>query len=438
MDPEPSIILVISLVATINYSLIMSSILLFVLLICSALISGAEVAFFSLSKTDIKNLSDENEAEKNVRLLLQKPKKLLATILIANNFINILVVLLFSYIGTYLFHSISSYVVRFLVEVVLVTFLILLFGEVLPKVYASRNALLFASRMAFPLKIINYLFSIVSIPLLSLNTLVEKAFGKKSSNFSVEKLSQALEITSDTATTDTEQKLLEGIVSFGNTETEQIMTPRIDIFAISTEDSYKEVLSKVLKKGYSRNLVYRDSIDDIAGVLYMKDLLPHLDKKDFEWQTLLREPYFVPENKKLDDLLKEFQEKKNHLAIVVDEYGGTSGIVSLDDVIEEIVGEISDEFDDDSDLLYSKVNANTYIFEGKTTLKDFYKILDIEDDIIDLFEETKGESETLAGFMLELSGKFLKKNEKIVFHNYTLKVESVDKRRIKQVKIIIG
>ncbi|MBS9766262.1 MAG: gliding motility-associated protein GldE [Flavobacteriaceae bacterium] len=438
MEPEPSIIPLVTLAMTINYSLIISCVVLFILLICSALISGAEVAFFSLSKTDIKNLSEENEAEKNIRLLLQKPKKLLATILIANNFINILVVLLFSYVGTFLFHSISSYVIRFLVEVVLVTFLILLFGEVLPKVYATRNALLFASKMALPLKIINYLFSIVSIPLLFLNTLVEKAFGKKSSNFSVEKLSQALEITSDTATTDNEQKLLEGIVSFGATETEQIMTPRIDIFAISTEDSYQEILPKVIEKGFSRNPVYKDSIDDIVGVLYMKDLLPHLDKKDFEWQTLLKEPYFVPENKKLDDLLKEFQEKKNHLAIVVDEYGGTSGIVSLDDVIEEIVGEISDEYDDDDDLSYTKLDDNNYLFEGKTTLKDFYKILDIEDETIDLFEKSKGESETLAGLMLELSGKFLKKNEKVVFHNYLFKVNSIDKRRIKEVKVTLS
>ncbi len=438
MEPEPSIILLTALITSINYPLIIGCVVLFVLLICSALISGAEVAFFSLSKTDIKNLSEENEAEKNIRMLLQKPKKLLATILIANNFINILVVLLFSYIGTFLFSGISSHIVRFLIEVVLITFLILLFGEVLPKVYATRNALLFASKMALPLKIINYLFSIVSIPLLFLNTLVEKAFGKKTSNFSVEKLSQALEITSDEATTDNEQKLLEGIVSFGATETEQIMTPRIDIFAISVEDSYQEILPKVIENGFSRNLVYKDSIDDIVGVLYMKDLLPYLNKKDFKWQTLLKEPYFVPENKKLDDLLKEFQEKKNHLAIVVDEYGGTSGIVSLDDVIEEIVGEISDEFDDDTDLLYSKINKNTYIFEGKATLRDFYKTLDVEDEVVELFEKSKGESETLAGFMIELSGKFLKKNEKIEFNNYTFKVDSIDKHRIKKVKIVIG
>lgn len=436
MDPEPSIVLF-TYFENFDYSLLVSGISLLVLLFCSALISGAEVAFFSLSKTDINNLSEENESEKTVQTLLQKPRKLLATILIANNFINILVVLLFSYLGNFLFYGISSTALRFLIEVVLVTFLILLFGEVLPKVYASRNPLLFSCKMALPLKMINYLFSIVSIPLLSLNTLVEKAFNKKQSNFSVEKLSQALEITSDEATTDKEQKLLEGIVNFGNTETAQIMTPRIDIFSISDEESYEDILPKVIKNGFSRNPVYKENVDEIIGVLYTKDLLPHLHKKNFKWQKLIREPYFVPENKKLDDLLKEFQEKKNHLAIVVDEYGGTSGIVSLEDVIEEIVGDISDEFDDD-DLPYSKIDDSTYIFEGKTTLKDIYKILEMEDETIELFEDNKGESETIAGFILEISGKFLRKNEEVVFENYTFKVESIDKRRIKQIKLSIG
>lgn len=435
MDPEPSIMML--LTAVINYSLIGSIVILFALLLCSALISGAEVAFFSLSKMDIKNLSEENEQEKNVSTLLKRPRKLLATILIANNFINILVVLLFSYIGNSLFHSITSEVVRFLIEVVLITFLILLFGEVLPKVYASRNALLFSKQMAFPLKVIDYIFSIISVPLLYLNSLVEKAFGKKQSNFSVEKLSQALEITSDNATTAKEQKLLEGIVSFGTMDTEEIMTPRVDIFAISVEETYDEILPKLVKNGFSRNPVYKDTVDEIIGVLYMKDLLPHLHKKSFKWQDLLREPYFIPENKKLDDLLKEFQEKKKHLAIVVDEYGGTKGIVSLEDVIEEIVGEISDEFDDEEDISYTKIDNYTYIFEGKTTLRDLYKILKLEDDAVEVFENAKGESETLAGFMLEISGRFLKKNEKVLFDKYSLIVESIDKRRIKQIKLTI-
>jgi len=366
--------------------------------------------------------------------LLEKPQKLLATILISNNFINILIVLIFAYIGDYVFKTISSSVLKFLIEVVLVTFLILLFGEVLPKVYASRNTLRFASFMAFPLKVTCSLLSFVSFPLMSLTNVIENKLRKKQSNLSVEKLSQALELTSDEATTKDEQKILEGIVSFGNTETSQIMIPRIDIFALSKDELYEDVVTKIVKKGFSRNPVYEENIDKIIGVLYAKDLLPYLNKKDFHWQKLIREPYFVPENKKLDDLLKEFQEKKNHLAIVVDEYGGTSGIVTLEDVIEEIVGDISDEFDDD-DLTYSKLDANNYLFEGKTNLKDFYKILEV--DNAERFDENKGESETIAGFILEVHGKFPRKNEIIKFHNYSFKIESMDKKRIKQLKVTI-
>ena len=269
---------------------------------------------------------------------------------------------------------------------------------------------------------------------MSLTNVVENRLGKKKSNISVEKLSQALELTADEATTKDEQKILEGIVSFGNTETGQIMIPRIDIFALSNDEPYDKVRSKIIKKGFSRNPVYDENIDQIIGVLYAKDLLPHLNKTDFKWQNLMRKPYFVPENKKLDDLLKEFQEKKNHLAIVVDEYGGTSGIVTLEDVIEEIVGDISDEFDDD-DMGYSKLGPNKYLFEGKTNLKDFYKILEIEET--ELFDDNKGESETIAGFILEIHGKFPKKNQTIKFLNYAFKIESMDKKRIKQLVITI-
>ena len=274
--------------------------------------------------------------------------------------------------------------------------------------------------------------SVFSLPLIKLTGVVEKRLGGKNSDFSVEKLSQALELTSDETTTKEEKKILQGIVTFGNTETVQIMKPRMDIFALSDEETYKEVMDKIVKNGYSRNPVYHESVDNIVGVLYAKDLLAHFDKTNFKWQNLLRKPFFVPENKKLDDLLSEFQEKKNHLAIVVDEYGGTSGIVTLEDVIEEIVGDINDEFDDE-DLSYSKLDANNYVFEGKTTIKDFCKVLDIDDEAI--FEEEKGESETLAGLLLEISGKFPKKGEKINFHNFSFTVEALDKKRIKQVKV---
>ena len=410
------------------------------MLICSALISGTEVAFFSLSQPQLDQLSEKTKGENTVVKLLENPKKLLGTILITNNFINILIVLLFASLGEQLFsdfeYSINLYFfqlsVRFLIEVLFVTFLILLFGEVLPKVYASRKAMQFSNFMAKPINVLNTLLTPLSLPLTSLTNVVENRLGSKKNNLSVETLSQALELTSDNATTKDEQKILQGIVSFGNTETVQIMKPRTDVFALSDEELYEDVLQKILKKGFSRNPVYHENIDNIIGVLYSKDLLAHLNKKSFKWQKLIREPFFIPENKKLDDLLNEFREKKNHLAIVVDEYGGTSGIVTLEDVIEEIVGDINDEFDDD-DLSYSKLDENNYIFEGKTTIKDFCRVLEDEDE--EKFEEEKGESETLAGFILEVSGKFPKKGAKINFANYTFTIEALDRKRIKQVKV---
>jgi gliding motility-associated protein GldE len=427
----------------INTAIVLKFVVLLFLLTCSAFISGSEIAFFSLSRVDLAEaLESKSKKQKLVVKLLENPKKLLATILISNNFVNILIVLVFAYLGEDLFqdltYSINLYFfelpVRFLVEVGLVTFLILLFGEVLPKVYATRNAMKFATIMSSPINFLNSILTFLSIPLMSLTTFVESRFAHKKSNFSIEKLSQALEITSDSATTDEEQKILEGIVNFGNTETVQIMKPRIDVFAISDDETYENVLAQIIKTGFSRNPVYHESIDEVVGVLYAKDLLPHLNKTNFKWQSLIRECFFVPENKKLDNLLKEFQEKKIHLAVVVDEYGGTSGIVTLEDIIEEIVGDISDEFDDD-DLMYSKIDENNYVFDGKTSIKDFSKVIDVEEE---LFEEEKGETETLAGFILEISGKFPKKMEIINFQHLTFKVEAVEKRRLKQVKVTIN
>lgn len=434
MDPEPTFLLI-TIFNSVNLWLILSVVILFLLLMLSALISGAEVAFFSLSKEKISEVAKSKLSKhKTVVELLEDPQRLLATILISNNFINILFVLIFAYVGETIFSKISSTLFKFLIEVVLVTFLILLFGEVLPKVYATRNSLKFSSFMAFPLKILSRLLIVLSAPLMSLTNVIENRLGQRQSSLSIEKLSQALELTSNEATTKDEQKILEGIVNFGNTETGQIMTPRIDVFAISNIETYDKVLLKIIEKGFSRNPVYKENTDDIIGILYAKDLLPHLDEINFKWQSLIREPFFVPENKKLDDLLKEFQEKKNHLAIVVDEYGGTSGIITLEDVIEEIVGDINDEFDED-DISYSKLDANNYIFEGKTNLKDFYKIVEIQDP--ELFDKNKGESETIAGFILEIYGKFPKKNEIIKFENYSFKIESMDKKRIKRLKITI-
>ena len=437
MDPDPEHLSV--LFASFDIILALNGIILILLLISSALISGSEIAFFSLNQTDINELSKNGKEKNEVVTLLERPRKLLATILITNNFINILIVLLFASLAETLFGdfniSLDLYFfavpIRFLLEVILVTFLILLFGEVLPKVYASRNALLFAKKISKFIHTVNILLTPFSMPLIAITKWVEQKFGSKVSKFSVETLSQALELTSQDATSKDEQKILNGIVNFGNTETVQIMKPRIDVFALSDTETYEEVLSKILTNGYSRNPVYSENIDNIIGVLYAKDLLAHLNKKTFDWQTLLREPFFVPENKKLDDLLADFRAKKNHLAIVVDEYGGTSGVVTLEDVIEEIVGDINDEFDDE-DVSYSKIDANNYIFEGKTSIKDFCKILDDEDE--DIFEEEKGESETLAGFILEISGKFPKKGTEINFKNYTFTIEALDKKRIKQVK----
>lgn len=434
MDPEPTFLSILLSVAFLSKAV--SIVALFLLLLLSALISGAEVAFFSLSKIDLDRASESKSGkEKAVGALLGRPKRLLATILVSNNFINILIVLIFAYIGDFLFAEIASGLLKFLIEVILVTFLILLFGEVLPKLYASRNSLKFAAIMAHPLKILVSLLSFISFPLLGLTNIIENNLGKQKSSLSVEKLSQALGLTSNESKNNDDQKILQGIVSFGNTETGQIMTPRIDIFAISKEESYENVVAKIVNEGFSRNPVYDENIDEIIGVLYAKDLLPYIDDKNFEWLKLIRKPYFVPENKKLDDLLKEFQEKKNHLAIVVDEYGGTSGIVTLEDVIEEIVGDISDEYDDDN-ALFSKTDENNYLFDGKINLKDFYKILEIEDFY--LFEENKGESETLAGFILEIHGRFPRKQEIIAFFEYSFKVELMDKKRIKQVKVTIN
>ncbi len=417
-------------------------VVLLILLICSALISGAEVAFFSLSQTELSELTEETKGKNIVVKLLEKPKKLLGTILITNNFINILVVLIFASLDEFMFGNINFSIdlivfqlpaspVKIFIQIGLVTFLILLFGEVLPKLYASRKSLQFANFMAKPINVLNTVLSPLSVPLIRLTNKIENKLGAKKNNLSVEKLSQALELTSNDTTTKDEQKILEGIVTFGNTETVQIMKPRTDVSAISNSDNYRQVLNTILKNGYSRNPVYRESIDNITGILYAKDLLAHLDKENFNWQSLLRRPFFVPENKKLNDLLKDFQERKNHLAIVVDEYGGTSGIVTLEDVIEEIVGDINDEFDDD-DLLYSKLDSNNFIFEGKLSIRDLCRILEEDEE---LFEDEKGESETLAGFILEISGKFPRKGEKINFTNYTFTIETLDRKRIKQIKV---
>ncbi|MDR6761147.1 gliding motility-associated protein GldE [Flavobacterium sp. 2755] len=430
MDPEPSLLFT----TILDTNLIIGFVGIFILLFLSAIVSGAEVALFSLSQKDIDDTLQENLSKgKIISDLLDKPKKLLATLLVANNFLNIGVVILFSFIGRNIFGGVESPVLKFILEVVLVTFLILLFAEVLPKVYASRNNIKFAKRFAYSISILDKLLSPISLPMRSVTLYLHNKLGKQKNSFSINQLSQALELTDSEGTSTEEQKILEGIVSFGNTDTKQVMSPRIDIFALEITESFSAIYPKIIEKGFSRIPVYRDNIDQIEGVLFVKDLLPHIDKENFDWASLIREAFFVPENKKLDNLLKDFQSLKSHLAIVVDEYGGTSGLVSLEDIIEEIVGDISDEFDDEN-LNFSQIDEKNFLFEGKINLKDFYRIVDVDEDI---FESHKGEAETLAGFILEILGNFPKKDQKIAFENCVFTIETVDKKRVKQIKVTI-
>ncbi len=439
MNPDPEPLLISLFVFDAMQSINLVS--LFVLLFFSALISGSEVALFSLTTTDLKNENEKTSKKfKIISRLLNKPKKLLATILVANNFINIAIVLLFDTLGNVYFNDLNyilwGYVnMRFIIEVGLVTFLILLFGEILPKIYANRNRIKFALLMAHPLAVLDWLITPLSTPMRWITIGIHNRLGKQKTNISVNQLSQALELTSDKETTSEEKKILEGIISFGNTDTKQVMIPRVKIFALNRDASYQDILEDIIENGYSRIPVYEESIDKVIGILYVKDLLPYINNKTFNWVKLLREPYFVPENKKLDDLLNEFKNKKNHLAIVVDEYGGTSGLISLEDIIEEIVGEISDEFDDE-DLIFSKLDDLNYVFEGRTALKDFYKIIKLEDTSI--FENKKGDAETIAGFLLEISGSFPKIEEVLTVDKYTFKIESLDNKRIKQIKLTIN
>lgn len=437
MDPDPASLLIVF--TAIDFSQLLEVAAILILLFAVAMTSGAEVAFFSLTPSDFEpDQNKRSEKERIVIKLLDKPKKLLATILIANNTINIAIVLLFDSLTETAFSNLDleflGIDLQFVLEVVVVTFLLLFFGEILPKIYASRNRISFSHLMAYPFNVLDRIFSPLSLPMRSVTIYIHKHLGKQRTDFSVDQLSQALELTNRQDTTREEHKILQGIVSFGNTDTKQVMRPRMDIFALNEAVSYKEIIPEIIENGFSRVPVYRDNIDSVTGILYVKDLLPYIDHEDFEWTSLLREPYFVPENKKLDDLLNDFKDKKSHLAIVVDEYGGTSGLISLEDIIEEIVGDINDEFDDD-ELIFSKLDESNYVFEGKTPLKDFYRVIRLDDT--SCFEDKKGDAETLAGFLLEISGNFPKKNEVINFENYSFTVEVIDNKRIKQIKMSI-
>ena len=434
MDPEPFSLLILffdNQVAT-----FLQLLLLILLLIVSGLISGAEVAFFSLSKEDLE-MDDEKQSQQfeKIKKLLNHPKRLLATILITNNFINIAIVLLFASLGDVFFKGIENPLVVLFIEVGVITLLILFFGEILPKIYANRNALKFSKFMALTIYLADrYFLFFLTIPMSKITRFMETRLARKNNEFSIDKLSQALNLTGDQETTKEEHKILQGIVNFGNTDTKQVMRPRIDVFALPEEMNFEQIIPIILEKGFSRVPIYKENMDSVLGILYIKDLLPHLETKDFNWKQLLKRPFYVPENKKLDDLLKEFQQKKIHLAIVVDEYGGTSGLITLEDVIEEIVGDISDEFDDD-ELSYSKLDNNTFVFDAKTNLKDFYKVIELEDS--EILERVNGEPETIAGFILEVAQVLPKIGQKINFEGYQFIIESADRKRIKRIKVII-
>ena len=416
--------------------LLIQFILLVLLLITSGLVSGAEVAFFSLTKDQLDSEEEKKSRQMDIiQKMLQNPKRLLATILITNNFINIAIVLLFASLGENLFSQIENPLIVLLIEIGVITFLILFFGEILPKVYANRNAVTFSKAVAFPIYTIDrYFLFFLTIPMSKITRFMESRLAQKNNEFSIDKLSQALELTSEEETTKEEHKILQGIVNFGNTDTKQVMRPRIDVFALSEDMDMEIIVPLILEKGFSRVPVYAENMDSVVGILYTKDLLPHLEQSNFKWQKLLKPAFYVPENKKLDDLLKEFQQKKIHLAVVVDEYGGTSGVITLEDVIEEIVGDISDEFDDD-ELIYSKLDDFTFVFDAKINLKDFYKVIHLEEE--EIFEKAKGESESIAGFVLEIAQAFPKVGQIIQFEGYQFVIESVDRKRIKRIKVIL-
>ena len=414
--------------------MIVKIILILIFLILSALTSGCEVAFFSLDKSTIPD-DNSNKLIRKIESLLEKPKRLLATILISNNFINIAIVILFASIDNPYLSSINNPIIETIIEVGVIGMLILFIGDILPKIYANRNPLIFSKLMVNPIYFLDkYILFLFNQPMSRSMNYLESSLTKDSEQLSVDKLSQALELTDSKETSKEEKKILKGIVNFGNVETRQIMCPRVDVFALEADKNINEIINELILNGFSRVPVYEDNLDKIQGVLYVKDLLPHLEKENFNWISLLRKPLYIPENKKLDDLLTEFKTKKIHMAIVVDEYGGTSGIITLEDVIEEIFGEFSDEFDEE-DNLFSKLDENTYVFDSKINLQDFYRAINLKDT--SSFDQVSSEIETLGGLLIEKIKKIPRVGQ-IIFHDdYKFIIEIVDNKRIKQVKLIL-
>ena len=414
---------------------LLAAVLAVVLLLFSGFASGSEIAFFSLSPTDIAELAQEKtERDRKIQLLRADSERTLATILIANNFVNVTIIMLCNYIfGSVLHFGPQAYWLQFLILTVLLTFILLLFGEIMPKIYSRQDPLMFCRRAVNGVLLIRKLFWPLETILLRSGVVAEKVVQKESHVLSVDELEQALELT-DKDDIKNEQSMLKGIIRFGDETAKEVMTSRQDIVDLDIHSDFATVLKCVVDNNYSRIPVFQDNEDDIRGILYIKDLLPHLQKNaNFRWQSLIRPAYFVPETKKIDDLLREFQDNKVHIASVVDEFGGTSGIVTLEDILEEIVGEINDEYDEDEHI-YSKLNFNTYVFAGKTLLSDFCKILNINDDE---FSEVEGEADTLAGLLLEIKGDFLSVHEVIDYKNYTFEILSVDERRITKIEVTV-
>lgn len=405
-----------------------------VLLFISGFASGSEIAFFSLTPSDLNELDAEHrQGDRNIELLRAESERTLATILITNNFVNVMIIMVCNYIFGRIIDFGNAYWLQFICITVLLTFFLLLFGEIMPKIFARQNPLKFCRRTIGGILVFRKLFWPFETILMKSGILAEKLLAKENHVLSVDELEQALELTDKNDIKD-EQRMLKGIVRFGAESVKEIMTSRQDIVDLNIKSSFDDVLKCVIENNYSRIPVYHDNTDNIRGVLYVKDLLVHLNKPaNFRWQSLIRPPYFVPDTKKIDDLLREFQKGKVHIAIVVDEFGGTSGIVTLEDILEEIVGEINDEYDDD-EKTYTRVNNNTYIFEGKTLLSDFYRILNIDDD---KFKDVEGDADTLAGLLLELKGDFPKLNEKLVYEGFTFEIQGIDERRISRVKVIV-
>lgn len=413
---------------------IIAGVLACILLIFSGYASGSEIAFFSLSPNDLNELDEErNDCDRQIKELREESERTLATILITNNLVNVTIIMLANYFIAHVIDFGMVYWLEFVVITILLTFLLLLFGEIMPKVYAGQHPLAFCRFSAPGIIALRKIFYPLSSVLLRSGMLAEKVVLKENHVLSVDDLEQALELTDENELKE-EKNMLEGIVRFGDETAKEVMTSRQDVVDLEFRTSFADVLKCVVENNYSRIPVYQGSIDNIRGILYIKDLLPHLSKpSNFRWQSLIRPPYFVPETKKIDDLLRDFQENKVHIAIVVDEFGGTSGIITLEDILEEIVGEINDEYDEE-EKPYTRINANTYVFEGKTLLSDFYKILDLDDET---FEEVQGDADSLAGLLLEIKGDFPELHERIDFQNYTFEVTELDGHRISKIKVII-